>query len=38
MASEPGIVEVVIVLIGNVAFEVTVTVEFSSENSTATGI
>ena len=38
VVSEPGIVEVVIVLIGNVTFEVTVIVEFRSENSTATGI
>jgi hypothetical protein len=37
IASEPGTIEVVIILIGNVTFDVTVTVEFSSENSTAIG-
>ena len=38
VASEPGVVEVIVLLIGNVTFDVSVMVEFSSENSSATGI
>ena len=38
VASEPGAVEVIVVLIGNVTFDVNVIVEFVSENSSATGI
>ena len=38
VASEPGVVEVMVVLTGDVTFDVSITVEFNSKNSSATGI
>lgn len=38
VATEPGVVEVLVTLSSNVSFDVNVTVEFSSENSSAIGI